>query len=554
MIRYCTIACALIALTGCATTGPSNPEPATLRVMSDPPGAFILQSTERDGPWDHYRKAEGLHVTPSTSLLVDGEFFWLKLRLEGYRETAPQFVRAAGGEPIEIDARLEQGEAIDVTKSAPATRVSIATTPAGATVLVSNDEFGRYEPWPPGNTAITPIEARVDRGQRFWMKLRKDGFMTTDPVYLTVTDEPIDIKAVLTPAPTPQTPQPQSAAAADSEEPPGRDEASPAPGVVATGFAIDQGNPGAARQAAILDALSAALQETYGARIASTSVAENFILKENRIESLVEKRFAQYDVLEESRGNGLYRVVLRVLFAEDLLDELGGENLKALLMSDEIAHVEGRYDMVSYTRAAVADALMGARLQVTIDDEADFSYANLALAAKREQADLGLYVRAETDLRDKFGSFYSYQTAVEYRLLMPETGDVVAEGSLTALNEERPLTADEAARQSLEAAGKAVAAELLQKLAERYERAAAHTIFISGITSQRHVEAIVAELATLSGVRNARLVARQSDLCEIALIVAPDVRPGIASAVQRIRNADLDIVEGDLYATVATVR
>ncbi|MCH9000602.1 MAG: alanine racemase, partial [Proteobacteria bacterium] len=89
--------------------------------------------------------------------------------------------------------------------------------------------------------------------------------------------------------------------------------------------------------------------------------------------------------------------------------------------------------------------------------------------------------------------------------------------------------ARDAAAQSLRDVGMMAAREIVEKLVERYDRAAAYSVFVTGIQNQRETETLVLELSNLPGVRDARLIAREDDICEIALILTLDSRPTIAN-------------------------
>jgi len=548
---------AILALVGgCATSRPAQgPAPCSLIIESDPSQARVLYSQEEDGPWEEYAKKEGLHITPSVSQLWPGEFFWIKLEKKGYRDSAPYFVRAGGQGDLELSIELEPTDDPPVTVapepvSAPQrARIFVSSNPEGAAVLVSAGEFGRYSPWPAGgDVQLTPLEAQVEVGQTFWMKLRRDGFETTAPRLVSVGNtQPLKIHADLKPLvrqPQPekrQEPQPTAAPALPTDA-----------GIVVDGFAVIKQNPQEARNRAILDALGAAIQEKYGAEITARAVAKNFVLMERRVESIAQGRFAAYDVLEESREGGLYHVKLRVKFREDLLKVLRDQNVSVLVGGRESILVDGRKTPADTVRRAVAEKLVDAGLQAVVNPE-DVADAN-ALAQLAQRQDLALFLAADCAERDRFGEFLSYQTGIRYDLLTPSSKYVVASGEISGYNEERKLDAQEAAGASLNDVGCIMAEELLDALVKRYDRSAAHTVYIAGGIEPRLLEGLVAELAAMPGVKDARVCACEAGAAEIRLVLSPQARRNVPNVVQRLKNAELDLVKSYLHATVVKAR
>ncbi|MFO7976632.1 MAG: hypothetical protein R6V12_18595 [Candidatus Hydrogenedentota bacterium] len=617
---------AVMIAAGCATTRlPSGPDTAGLTVTSDPSGAFILYSKEKDGPWEFYGKKEGLHVTPSESRMRKKEFFWIKVQKAGYAEPGPQFVRATPGKDAALHFELVEAadtatlyikseppggtvlvsasrdgeyhpwqeaegepitpargnvpvgsafwvkvsmphykdsapEYVEVASAIPLSlefalnrfgkhaepkqeRLSIDSDPPEATVLVSDAEHGHYEPWPPDEQLqLTPMAVMVDCGQTFWMKLRKDGFMTTEPQLIEVVeDKPIDIHAVLETVPSPAA-APQDVEATE----PG--------GIVVSGYAVVQEKAGAAKKAAIMDALGTAIQEKYGAEISARRLANNYFLQENRVTAEAEGGFVGYDILEESQYDGIYAVTLRVYFKDDVLKRVGGQNLRFLVGGIEAADVDGVEQTPREARNAIADALMDAAMQVDVVDEPAGDAKALAAEAEQFQSDLALFVRAKSVLHDKFGEFYAYKSRVDYELVIPLRGQVIASGSVEGYNEKRQLTAHDAAAHSLEDTGRKAAEAALHKLAQRYDRAATHSVFITAIRGQRQIEALVNELRTVAGVRDAQVFGSEGDVCEIILVLNPGLRSQMADIVQGLRNTDVEVTEGDLYTTIACIR
>lgn len=610
----------LALLTGCMTTPPvhSTGGDATLRVSSDPEGAYILVSKDREGPWEFYRKEEGLHVTPSASALGAGDFFWLKVQREGYREPDPAFIRVSDGETIDQQFTLEpanramlyvdsepEGAEVLVAESldgdyqpwegamgqpitpargevsvgdtfwmkvsmkgrldpnpepvhvqdtspihltfkpgrkpAETQQLSVTSHPQGATVLVAAAENGDYQPWPPEEQLqATPLSVNVDVGQAFWLKLRMDGYWTTRPELVRVTSaSPVTIEKTLKPMgeQAPQTGPP----AVDPQ------------GHVTAGYAIIEGNPGEARRAAILDALSAAVQAQYGTRLQSTSLAENYALVRHAVQAAEQGEVASYEILEESQENGLYRVKLRVLFKEDLMRQVSRANLTFFVAGKEFMVINGQEVSSDLATGAAADTLMNAGTRVHLADGPVTGLADVPGLARKAQADLALYVVGGAKVHDRFGDFHAYKADLRYRLVQPGAGSLTSEGTAQVIGE-RKLDAQEAARDALRAAGEAVAEEALTKLAARFDRAASYTVYVLDLQDPRQAEAITTELRSLDWVRDARLLAVEEGICEVLLTLAAEGRPHMASVLQRVRNVDLELAEADLYTAVMRVR
>ncbi len=620
-----------LIVAGCATTSGTSSDPAMLTVESDPPNARILYSVEEDGPWEAYRSKDGLHITPSTSMLHKNDFFWVKLSKPGYRDSVPQFVRASAGdvhlaialeaqeasavlrvdsdpqgaqilvaeskegsyrpwteadaeaitpargtvpvgdsfwlklrmdkfedtlpEYVNVESNLPVHLIFDMAKrkrkatAAAKEKLTITSEPPSATILVSTEQYGSYVPWPPeAQLHETPLEVMVEAGTAFWVKLRKDGFETTEPRLVQVDkDKPVLIDAKLKAA------KKRGETVADETSTKLTDPIT-ANAIIANGYAIVKDQTWEAREAAILDALGNAIQAKYGESIRKTGVAENYELKRHRVESEAEGEYTSYDVLEDNLALGLYHIKLLVRFDEGILSRINGENVSFYVGGWENVGLDGRTFGSDSARSVVADELMKEGLRVVTEDANIKKTTVLAKKAQKAQTDVGVYLEVRSEEFDKFGEFYSYKTHVDYTLLMPVTGETIGSGYVSGVNEERQLNARDAAIHSLRDVGKAATKEMVGKLAARYERAAAYSVFVTGIQSQRDVERLVDEISNVAGVRDARLVASEGDICEIALIIALDTRPNMADAIQRLNNTDVEVDEADLYTAVAHVR
>ncbi|NLT49278.1 MAG: hypothetical protein GXX92_12770 [Clostridiales bacterium] len=515
-------------------------ETATVYIKSEPPGGTVLVSASRDGEYYPWPEADGEPVTPAHGNVPVGSAFWLKVSLPHYRDSAPEYVQIASALPITLEFDLNRfGKHAEPYQE----QVTISSDPPQATILVSDAQDGRYEAWPPDEQLqLTPMAVMVDCGQKFWVKLRKDGYMTTQPQLVEVVrGEPVEIHATLEPIPAPA-----SSSQFSTERDPG--------GIVVQGYAVIQEEPGAAKKAAILDALGTAIQEKYGAEISSRRLANNYFLQESRVTAEARGSYIDYDILEETQQDGIYGVTLRVYFKDDVLKRVGAQNLRFVLGGVETIVVEGMEEPATEARTAIADALMAAAMKVDEVDEPMADAKSLAAEAERFQSDVALFVHAESSLHDKFGEFYAYKSRVDYELVTPRRGEIIASGTVEGHNEKRQLTAQDAASQSLEATGRKAAEEALSKLAQRYDRAATHSVFVTGVTGQSQIETLAAELRTVEGVRDAQIFGSEGDICEIILVLNPGLRSRMADIVQGLRNTDLDVVQGDLYTTVAKIR
>lgn len=530
---------------------PSAEKTVKFFVDSEPQGAKVMIARSEKGGYQPWPEAQGTSITPAQGEMPMGETFWVKVEKEGHHPSQP--VRVDMTQPENrITLKLDKG-------GAQRAELTVTTDPPLATILVSKEENGHYEPWPPDQASQqTPMTVPVDVGTVFWLKARKDQYNTTAPIQVNVRDTtPLSLQFALTPAEkrtdsaVGQEPQPSTAPVNSPV----------APGIVAVGYALADSNTPNPRNAAILDALGAAIQQEYGAELMTKNISENYALLSSRIESIASGKYAKYDVLEESSENGLYRVKLRVLFEKDLLKAIQGENVSFAVGTHEVARIKNDSTPMEQARSAAADVLISAGIRVSSIPGDCPSATELAKRALDSHSDVALYLSATTECQDRFGQFLSYKTVIDYTLLIPVKGDIVATGRIEGVNEDRKLSDQEAASASLRDIGKKAAEEAIRKLAERYDRAASYTVYVFGVKEQREVDALVSELGTISGVRDARAlrfenVDEKSDkkACLIGLTIAPDARPAISVAVQRLKNIDLQVVEADLYNAVAWVR
>ncbi len=540
-----------------------------LYVDSKPEGATVFIAESLDGTYRPWEGAEGEPRTPARGKVAIGDTFWV--RVEGER-------RKSDAEYVHIKSNLDHHVSFDLTNGqAEKVPITVTSDPPGATVLVSNAEFGVYQPWPPDAASqLTPIQTEIEVGQDLWMKLRKDKYQTSPRRLVRVkAGAPVTISEMLEPfiEPAPPSPEPaQTITPAPPQKPPQRECA----GVKVKGYAPVGDDMAAARQAAVLDALSSAVQENYGGSISRSGVAQNYLLIENRIESLAEGEFESYEVLEESQDDGLYRVTVCVTFPGDVAGRIQDRNVTFLVGGFETVDLGPGAAFGSLNlRQALADSLLDASMGVTVKEDDIRSGRQLAREAgdpkkNKYQCDLALFVKGGTELHDKFGEFYSCKTTAEYQLLFPvapspmipeDYTHIIAEGYVEGYNKERQLSLDTAAVHSLRDVSETVANEVIDKLDKRYDQAASHEVYVVGFLDQREIQTLEEELRRIPGVREARSLpfsrARsedpRKDVHQVQLILTPDARPRIPSAVERLANVDLEVVESDLYNTVAYV-
>lgn len=335
----------LAMVAGCATT-PEAPAPCTLTILSEPGEAHILSSKKEEGPWRDYRKKEGLHITPSKSTLGPGDFFWVKVEKPGYYPADPRFVRAAPGEEVKLEFKLERPAVVRV----------FSEPEQGARILVADTPDGAYHPWFEEEESLTPAQGEMAVGSTVWMKATKEEYEDAGPEKVEIeSDAAVDITFTLRKTPPPRPP--------DTSKP-----------------AVD-------------------------------------------VKSI-------------------------------------------LLASQEVAHVDGETLSGSWARDAVAAALKQGGKEVTVASGPFASATALSRQARQYGNYLALFVAGEAEQHDKFGEFYSFKAGVDYTLLKPASDKPVATGRVQALTPKRQLSAKTAAIDSLRAAGKKAAAEILPKLTE----------------------------------------------------------------------------------------
>lgn len=536
---------------------PPPPGAVLLDVYSEPPGAAVLVSERIDGDFAPWADAIGPPVTPAKGKVDVSDSFYMICRKNGYNDSIIEHVFIDSPDPPPLNFKLDP---------LAQERLTVTSKPSEATVLVAAEEHGRYEPWPTEGGQLpylTPLDVMVDVGEAFWLKLRKDQYETTEPVLIRIEEgKPVSLQYALMPWQGPEggTPQPPG-----EDDQGGRREGGQAcDGVEAHGYAVIERSPAEARDAAILDALGAAVLQEYGGTVEAEAVAENYLLLKNRIVSLAKGRFTAYDVLQESQTGGLYRVSLCVRFQEGFEQALAGLNVSYLIGAREVIVEDGVELESDVAQRALADALMGvdSSLRVVLADEAPESRRDVAELARHENTDVALFIVVSCRLSNQLGRFYSFRTRLDYEAVTPETADVIATGRLEGVNKRRRTDKADAAVASMRGVSEAVAREILDKLGSRQRRAASHRVFVFGDLDQRGREALVRELGGIEGVRDARLRAVQdcelegeaTQLCEVDLTVSLGSAPGLSSKVQRLRDIDLDVIEADPYATVAVLR
>ncbi|MBN2308959.1 MAG: PEGA domain-containing protein, partial [Candidatus Hydrogenedentes bacterium] len=538
-------------------------------IESNPPGATVLVAESMDGTYHPWRNAIGEPITPVKGKVPVGDTFWVKVK-KGNRESDPEYVHIESTLDRTISFDLERGSA-----GAMKEKIIIRSNPPGATVLVSDKEFGTYHPWPPGaRSQQTPMEVEVDVGSSFWIKLRKDKYQTTEPQFIQIErGKTLTVDATLSrflssapPAQAIELPQPQLLAAPAAPD-----------GVEVSGYAPIADDVAAARKAAIMDALGSAIEQRFGGEIASHGVANNYLMMQNRIEASAEGRYASYDIVEQTEERGLCRVVLRVRFKEDAIRALQSENVTFLLGGVE--SIDSDLGAISTSaRHAVADALRAGSLAVTVKEDPIPSPGDLARLAGdsktiKYQSDFVLHIKADTELYDKYGEFYTCMTTLDYQLLQPvspspfipaDFAHIVATGSIEQRNRKPQLKADRAGKHAIEDAADALAAEVLERLTQLYDGASTHEVYVVGFLDQRERQTLKTELERLPGVRQVRYLPfsradapegdPNRDMHQFLIYLTPSARVEVPNAIQRLTNVDLEVVETDLYNTVAYVR
>jgi len=469
-----------------------------------------------------------------------------------------------------------------------ATVIRIDSDPQWATVLVSDDQQGPWSEWhPEEGQHLTPstVKAKIPRGTVFWFRATKNRYKESEQQPLRV-DKPgrydlffqLEKELVLyrgkwvdpeeeglVPYEDEWMTPDERAAQMEAEKPVVEeireaDEGAPA-GVLVEGIAaIRDGNVPQARRAAIDDALAAALEQKLGVSITSTRVAENYILRENRIRAEASGTIRTFDILEEEQLDGAYWVRLRAMFKDDLVRARHLDTVQVVIMGDESYQVGSVRVLKKVAATTCSKALTRAFLDsgfrvvsaVYGGDETDLNKREVLIIGRSSQADLVVQVTAHAREGDRAGNFITFTAEADATAFKSYAGETVAQHHVTVRGE-RKLSEQEAAHAALEQAGTEAAAGLIESITSRYEGMLAHELIVSNVRSRGQVDVIRHELLSKPDIKGVSVLEYADEVCAFELELSPEAKGKIDEYVNRLKDQRLKVTQSLPQATFATV-
>lgn len=406
-----------------------------------------------------------------------------------------------------------------------ATTLHVTSEPPHAYVLTSEDENGTYTQWRrEAGQHITPSVAKLKRGEHFWLKVRRDGFIDPDPEFVRAEkrgkiERHFELRPILddpdppTPhpdpvpdPPTPPDPGPKPPTPPDpGPKPPTPLDPDPVPpvpprppvlkgGITADGYAAIRGGdvPGA-REAAIQDALVRALEQKIGIEVTASKASNNYMLTEYRVRSSVSGTVKTYNVLSESRQNGVYEVTVQALFRDDVVRNLELDRVSVQIVLDPMDGVEDGMRAGTRVGDIVTRRLVKDGFRVLVPEE-DIS-----------QVDLLLNIYGEGRKANTFGGLTTYQVEIHGDVTRLHAMDALASVAVSGRGSRKP--ADFEARDAaFDEHAEELATKLSDAIAKKFTKAAFHRLTVFGVSSQGRADLIAMRLRAIPGVTAVRSV------------------------------------------------
>ncbi len=329
--------------------------------------------------------------------------------------------------------------------------------------------------------------------------------------------------------------------------------------------ALVDNNVASARDAAIQNALSLALEQHLGLTLTSERVADNYVLRKSRIESQSEGAIQRYEVEREQRYEDAYFVKLKVWFQKDFIQMQGLDQLKVGVIVIENPSSESSPRVASIVESKMKRILLvqGMKVDGLADATADFPApqttdpdllrlggrsVDLAAAAKERGWDLVITAFCSCNpksMDEKVAStgMKQYETRITDCIAKdPRSDETLANVTVEALANR--FEDDKAILISAEGAASKAMRTLVEQLTQR-EAAVTAVVLIRGIENQNQLDLLAKYLKDQPGVREVNPVnanfSKRSVRLEVKL--KPETRSNLGDLLIKAPDVELKTVE-----------
>jgi len=240
-------------------------------------------------------------------------------------------------------------------------------------------------------------------------------------------------------------------------------------GVVARGLATINTNVGAARQAAVDQALAHAVRCRRGVSLTATRRTANHRLTESTVQTSTRGAVRTYEMLKESRRPKTYDVRLRALFEEDL--ELRRRARRAFKRTRLV--IRPAAGLPSRRDRAIFNIVLSHRLREegftlllqpdTENDMPDADTRTPPTSRRLETGDLILLVQATLDRAEPLGRLEAEQCTVTAKIVRSPEGEIVASTRISTMGD-RDVHASQARKSVLKRAAQDLADRIVAQL------------------------------------------------------------------------------------------
>lgn len=329
--------------------------------------------------------------------------------------------------------------------------------------------------------------------------------------------------------------------------------------------ALVDDNVASARDAAIQNALSLALEQHLGVTLTSERVADNYVLRKSRIESQSQGAIQRYEVEREQRYEDAYFVKLKVWFQKDFIQKQGLDQLKVGVVVLENPSSESSPRVASMVESEMKRKLqsLGLKVDGLADVPADFPApqttdpdllrlggrtVDLAAAAKERGWDLVITAFCSCNpksLDEKIAStgLKKYETRITDCIAKdPRSDETLANVKADAQSQRHE--GNRAIRESAEEAAREAAEALVYQLGQR-ETVTTAVFFILGIENQNQLDLLAKYLKGQPGVREVNPVSADFSKRSVRLEakVKPETRSKLGDLLIKAPDVELKTVE-----------